>query len=73
MPAYDFKCKDCSKNFTVQVSIKDKAKVVCPQCGSKKIEQKFTKVNVGGGISAGKSGSACSGGSCSSCSGCRFS
>jgi len=70
MPTYDFKCKDCSKNFTVQVSIKDKAKVTCPQCGSQDIEQKFTRVNLGG-ISAGSAGSACSGGSCSSCSGCQ--
>jgi putative FmdB family regulatory protein len=70
MPTYDFKCKDCDKDFTVQVSIKDKAKVVCPKCGSKGIEQRFTRINIGG-ISAGNGGgSSCSGGSCGSCSGC---
>jgi putative FmdB family regulatory protein len=69
MPTYDFKCKDCNENFTVQVSIKDKSKVTCTKCGSREIEQKFRRINVGG-ISAGNSGSSCSGGSCSSCPGC---
>jgi len=69
MPAYDFNCKQCEKNFTVQVSIKDKAKVACPQCGSQDIEQKFNRVNLGG-ISGGGAGSSCSSGSCGSCSGC---
>ncbi|MDK2822732.1 MAG: hypothetical protein PWQ67_2088 [Clostridia bacterium] len=70
MPTYDFNCKKCNENFTVQVSIKDKSNVNCPKCGSKEIQQRFTRVNLGG-ISGGNAGSsACSSGSCSTCSGC---
>jgi len=71
VPTYDFKCKSCENKFTVQVSIKDKAKITCPNCGSKDIQQRFSKVNLGG-LSGGNRGSACgtcSGGSCSTCSG----
>ncbi|MFZ5944435.1 MAG: FmdB family zinc ribbon protein [Bacillota bacterium] len=69
MPTYDFKCKECAKSFTVQTSIKDKGKVSCPACGTKEIQQKFNRVNLGG-VSGGNAGSACTSGSCGSCSGC---
>ena len=71
MPAYDFKCESCQKEFTVQVSISEKAKTTCVYCGSKEIKQQFKRINLGGGISGGKgSGGSCSSGSCSSCAGC---
>lgn len=70
MPTYDFSCKECKNKFTVKVSIKEKANVLCPKCNSKEIEQRFTRVNLGG-IQGGSAGSsACSSGGCSSCSGC---
>lgn len=67
MPTYDFQCQKCNKNFTVMVSLKDKDKTTCPQCGSKEIKQQFKRINVGGCSSGGGS---CSSGCCSSCSGC---
>jgi putative FmdB family regulatory protein len=42
MPSYAYVCKDCKKSFTVTMSLADyeKAKVTCPSCKSKKVEQK---------------------------------
>ncbi|NLW24880.1 MAG: zinc ribbon domain-containing protein [Clostridia bacterium] len=71
MPNYDFKCKECSREFSVQVSIKEKSKTVCPHCGGKELQQLFKRVNLGGGMAGGNSCStSCSSGSCSTCSGC---
>ncbi len=43
MPAYDYECKECKKNFTLTMTIgdHDKARVVCPKCKSRKVEQRF--------------------------------
>jgi putative FmdB family regulatory protein len=42
MPSYEFLCKNCSKTFTVVLSLQEyeKGHVACPKCGSKKVEQK---------------------------------
>ncbi|MEW5978130.1 MAG: zinc ribbon domain-containing protein [Acidobacteriota bacterium] len=43
MPVYDYKCLDCSKKFSVTLTVAahDKAKPACPKCGSKKVEQEI--------------------------------
>lgn len=46
MPTYDFRCADCGKKFTVRVSIKDRDKVTCTYCASKKVDQLFTGCSV---------------------------
>ncbi len=48
MPRYEFDCKHCATNFTVAISIAERDKVKCPNCGSKNIKQKFTPVSIGG-------------------------
>ena len=42
MPTYAYRCKECNKTFEVTMTISghDKAKVACPKCNSKKVEQK---------------------------------
>ena len=44
MPFYDFLCKKCNKTFELTMSIKEreKGKIVCPKCKSKKAEPVFT-------------------------------
>ena len=42
MPRYDYRCGDCGHEFTVMVSISDKDKVTCPDCGDKQVTQLFT-------------------------------
>ncbi len=42
MPSYEYFCKECKKTFTVVMTLSeyDKARVACPKCKSKKVEQK---------------------------------
>lgn len=45
MPAYEYTCKDCKKEFTVFLSIKEfetKPKINCPHCHSDNVEKKLT-------------------------------
>jgi len=45
MPAYEYVCKDCRKDFTIFLSLKEyneKSEIRCPQCGSDKVQRKFT-------------------------------
>ncbi len=45
MPAYEYQCKDCQKDFTTFLSIKEyeeKPKVKCPHCESDNVQRKFT-------------------------------
>jgi putative FmdB family regulatory protein len=45
MPAYEYMCRDCSKVFTVFLSVKElKAtpKIVCPHCGSDNVQKQLT-------------------------------
>jgi putative FmdB family regulatory protein len=40
MPAYEYVCKDCARNFTVYLSLKEyeeKPKVKCPNCESSNV------------------------------------
>lgn len=45
MPAYEYGCKGCGKNFTVYLSIKEyeaNPKIKCPHCQGDDIERKIT-------------------------------
>jgi putative FmdB family regulatory protein len=45
MPAYEYRCKDCKKEFTVFLSIKEfeaKPKIICTHCKSDHTERKIS-------------------------------
>ena len=44
MPHYEFACLDCKKNFVTTLSLIDyvEGDVVCPHCGSKNVEQRWS-------------------------------
>lgn len=45
MPAYEYGCNDCRKEFTVFLSLKEfesAPKVVCPHCGSDNVGRRIT-------------------------------
>jgi putative FmdB family regulatory protein len=45
MPAYEYVCKDCSKEFIVFLSIKGfeaKPKIKCPHCENFNVQKKLT-------------------------------
>jgi putative FmdB family regulatory protein len=41
MPQYDFVCQDCRNPFSKILTVEEyeKGKIVCPKCGSRKVEQ----------------------------------
>jgi putative FmdB family regulatory protein len=43
MPTYEYACKECKKTFTLTMTLgeHEKARVACPKCKSKKVEQQF--------------------------------
>ena len=44
MPAYEYVCKDCNKEFSVFLSIKEfeaKPKIKCLHCGSDNVQKKL--------------------------------
>ena len=45
MPAYEYVCNDCLKDFTIFLSLKEydeKSKIKCAHCGSDNVQRKFT-------------------------------
>lgn len=45
MPAYEYICRDCKKDFMVFLSIKEydsSPKIKCPHCESDNVERKIT-------------------------------
>lgn len=48
MPVYDFRCKDCGKEFTVVLHVEEweRHDVTCPHCHSKEVEQAVTAFQV---------------------------
>jgi putative FmdB family regulatory protein len=42
MPHYEYVCKDCNKTFSLIMTLAEynKGNVACPECKSKKVEQK---------------------------------
>jgi len=61
MPTYDLVCNACGHKFSVFCSISKKDEQVCPECGSAKVSQRFTAVNIGGSssLSTGLGTSSC--------------
>lgn len=51
MPAYDFKCEACGKEFSVRVTVEDRDKVTCPDCGKDSVRQTFSACNINIGSS----------------------
>lgn len=46
MPAYDYICNNCKKEFTLFLSIKDyeaSPRVTCPNCKSPDVQRKFSE------------------------------
>ena len=46
MPTYEFKCRDCGKEFLLSLTLRDRETggASCPDCKSKRVEQLFTGV-----------------------------
>ena len=44
VPMYDYKCLDCGKESLIILTLKEheSGPVVCPSCGSKKLQQLYT-------------------------------
>jgi len=69
MASYDLRCSSCGNDFEVFVLgfLKDDAKV-CPDCGSREVQQRFTGF---GGVTGLVSGTACQEtGRCAPSAGC---
>ncbi|WP_227764477.1 FmdB family zinc ribbon protein [Zhaonella formicivorans] len=68
MPTYDYVCKDCGHRFSLFLRLSEKDRARCTKCSSSNVNQLFTGFlysKPGGGSAGG-----CSGGNCSTCSGC---
>ena len=49
MPAYEYVCKDCSKEFVIFLSIKEfeaKPKIKCPYCDSDNVQKRLSGFSV---------------------------
>jgi len=48
MPIYVFHCDDCNRDFELlmRISLFDPNKVMCEHCGSKKVSQIISHINV---------------------------
>jgi len=68
MASYDLRCRSCGKDFEVFVLgfLKDEAKV-CPDCGSREVEQRITGF---GGVTGLVSGACLDTGRCAPSSSC---
>ena len=68
MPTYEFTCRDCQNHFELFTSISKKNEIVCPECGSKNLQEVYGAFFVGGNVSNPSAGT---GGSCDgSCATC---
>ncbi len=47
MPTYEYTCTACKKKFTLIMTLseRDKKRVSCPRCKSRKVTQRFTSVH----------------------------
>ena len=44
MPRYEFSCHNCKKSFSTVLTLAQyaKDKVICPHCGSRRVEQSWS-------------------------------
>ena len=42
MPIFEYVCRNCSKSFEKLVLSREIEPLVCPHCGSPRVEQKFS-------------------------------
>ena len=45
MPAYEYECRDCKRDFTIYLSVKEyeeKPRITCPHRGSDNLHKKFS-------------------------------
>ena len=44
MPHYEFFCHNCKKSFSNMLTLAryEKGKIICPRCGSKRVEQSWS-------------------------------
>ena len=67
MPIYEYWCNKCGHDFEALVRTTDQ-KIVCPECGGRKVTKKLSLFAVSG-VQSGK-GSACGSCTATSCSSC---
>ncbi|MCL4417246.1 MAG: hypothetical protein M1475_00505 [Actinobacteria bacterium] len=77
MKFVDYKCNDCEAVSEYYVKNDNSDEIKCKSCGSMNMCRVFTPIKCGSSssqsdyaASGSSSGKSCSGGSCSSCSGC---
>lgn len=56
MPIYEYKCKDCGKEYEELVPVDSKEQPPCPACHSTKVEKKMSVFGSAGAGSCGTSG-----------------
>ncbi|MBY0548147.1 MAG: zinc ribbon domain-containing protein [Candidatus Obscuribacterales bacterium] len=49
MPSYDYRCKACSSNVTLERSMSDDTPPVCTDCGSEDLNRVWTAFIISGG------------------------
>jgi len=74
MPSYDYNCKQCNENFTIEKSMSDTSTPNCPKCNSEDVAKDWGGFQLkgccktsGASVSSGGGCGSCSGGSCSGC------
>jgi putative FmdB family regulatory protein len=70
MPIYEFHCEKCGRDSEIIVRSSDWKGTKCPQCGSTKLEKKFSvfaSANGGGDAPSCESGGGGGGGGCCAC------
>ena len=43
MPVYEYFCRECHKSFEIVLTLEqhEKKRIVCPKCGSRKVQQEM--------------------------------
>jgi putative FmdB family regulatory protein len=62
MPIFEYTCRKCGKLFEKLILGKSSVEPVCPECGSKRVERKFSAFATATGV-AQSSAAACATGS----------
>jgi putative FmdB family regulatory protein len=44
MPTYDYRCRSCRERVTVQHSLSEEPQLICPRCGSDRMERLISRV-----------------------------